>query len=169
MESLLDLVASHPTRDLSPGEILIAQGQPGGDLFVLESGQLKVERDGVVIATISTPGALVGEMSLILGRPSSATVRSSRETTVRAIHDAKTHLEQDQALTFRLAWLMASRLDATSAFLVDLSKQHSGKAEQNLLSKILSALHLPADEAHYATVNRNDMFGSDDPDPVARD
>ena len=117
-----------------------------------------VERDGVNLATISTPGALIGEMSVVLGTPNSANVRAGAPTTVRVIADARTYLEQDQALTFRIAWLMASRLDATSAYLVELSKQHGGKAEQNLLGKILSALHLQGDDGG-VPVNRSDMFG----------
>ena len=169
MESLLELAATQPTRTLAAGEILITQGREGGDLFVLESGQLVVERDGVAIATISSPNAVVGEMSVVLGTLNSATVKADGTTTVRVIKDARKYLEQDQAMTFRLAWLMATRLDATSAYLVELSKQHTGKAEQNMLGKILSALHLQADDDRYATVARSDMFGKDEPDGAFRD
>ncbi len=158
MERLTEQGVSQPLRQLATGEVLLTQGYPGGDLFVLESGQLLVERDGVNLATISTPGALIGEMSVVLGTPNSANVRAGAPTTVRVIADARTYLEQDQALTFRIAWLMASRLDATSAYLVELSKQHAGKAEQNLLGKILSALHLQGDDGG-VPVTRSDMFG----------
>jgi CRP-like cAMP-binding protein len=61
MESLLTLAASHPSRTFAAGEILIGQGYQGGDLYILEQGQLAVERDGVRIATIATPGSLIGE------------------------------------------------------------------------------------------------------------
>lgn len=169
MQSLLDLAANQPKRTLASGEVLISQGREGGDLFVLESGQLVVERDGVNIARIATPNALVGEMSVVLGTLNSATVRADGITTVRVIQDARKYLEQDQAMTFRLAWLMATRLDATSAYLVELSKQHTGKTEQNLLGKILSALHLQAADERYTTVARTDMFGTDDTGGVYKD
>jgi len=169
MESLLELAATQPTRQLAPGEVLITQGREGGDLFVLESGQLLVERDGVAIASISSPNSVVGEMSVVLGTRNSATVRADGNATVRVIMDARKYLEQDQAMTFRLAWLMASRLDATSAYLVELSKQHTGKTEQNMLGKILSALHLQADDNTYRTVARTDMFGTDDPGGAFKD
>lgn len=159
MERLTEPRVSHPLRQLATGEVLLTQGAPGGDLFVLDSGQLLVERDGIALATISAPGALVGEMSVVLGTPNSATVRADQPTTVRVIKDARTYLEQDQALTFRIAFLMASRLDATSAYLVELSKQHAGKSEQGLLGKILTALHLQDDDTSVA-VMRNDMFGA---------
>lgn len=141
------------SRTLSPGEELIAQGASGGTLFTLESGELAVERDGVAITTISTPNALVGEMSVLLGTPASASVRAIGPVTVRAIENARAQLMQDPELTFRLAALVASRLDATTALLVDLSKEHP--AEQGLLARILSAIHLQSDGP---TVTRHDLF-----------
>lgn len=158
MESLLTLAASHPSRTYAAGEILIGQGYQGGDLFILESGQLVVERDGVRIATIATPGSLIGEMSVVLGTANSATVQAERPTTVRVIRDARQYLKTDPELTFRIAWLMANRLDATSAYLVQLTKDHAGKPEGGLLGRILSSLNA-ADDKRYTPVSRGDMFG----------
>jgi CRP/FNR family transcriptional regulator, cyclic AMP receptor protein len=162
MESFLALAASQPTLTLKAGAVLIAQGQPGGDLYVLETGQLIVERDGVKVATISTPGALVGEMSVLLGTPNTATVRAERETNVRILENAREILENHPKLTLRLAGLMASRLDATSAVLVELSKEHSGDSEQGLLGKIIAALHRTADDSHYVRLSRSDLFQAPD-------
>lgn len=158
MESLLTLAASHPTRTYAAGEILIGQGYQGGDLFILESGQLVVERDGVRIATIATPGSLIGEMSVVLGTANSATVQAEKSTTVRVIRDARQYLKTDPELTFRVAWLMANRLDATSAYLVQLTKDHAGKPEGGLLGRILSSLN-STDDKRFTPVHRGDMFG----------
>ena len=158
MESLLTLAASHPARTYVAGEILIGQGYQGGDLFILESGQLAVERDSVRIATIATPGSLIGEMSVVLGTANSATVQAEKPTTVRVIRDARQYLKTDPELTFRIAWLMANRLDATSAYLVQLTKDHAGRPEGGLLGRILSSLN-SSDEKRYTPVNRGDMFG----------
>jgi CRP-like cAMP-binding protein len=158
MESLLTLAASHPSRTFVAGEILIGQGYQGGDLFILESGQLAVERDGVRIATIATPGSLIGEMSVVLGTANSATVQAEKPTTVRVIRNARQYLKTDPELTFRIAWLMANRLDATSAYLVQLTKDHAGQPEGGLLGRILSSLNT-ADDKRYTPVSRGDMFG----------
>lgn len=157
MASLLELASSRPARTLFPNEVLIQQGDAGGSLFVLEAGELAVERDGVTVATIASHNALVGEMSVLLGTPASATVRAVGYVTIRTIEDARTHLLADAQLTFQLASLVAGRLGATTALLVELSKEHQGKAEQGLLSRILSAIHLSA--ADDIIVTRNDMFG----------
>lgn len=142
------------TRTLAPGDELIVQGAAGGTLFVLEEGELAVERDGVAITTISARNALVGEMSVLLGTPNSATVRAIGPTTVRAIENARGRLMEDPELTFHIASLVATRLDATTALLVDLSKEHP--AQHNLLARILSAIHLQSDDD--VVVTRHDLF-----------
>lgn len=159
MDSLLTLTQSQPILTLEAGETLIAQGAAGGDLFILEDGQLVVERDGIRIATLSRPGSLVGEMSVVLGRKSSATVKAEHGSTVRVIRAARSYLEQNPQLAMSIAEMMATRLDATSALLVELTQQHGGKVEQGLLGRILSALHVPSE---VAVVERHDLFGGDD-------
>ena len=144
MTNLLALTASRPTRTLADDEVLLVQGEGGGDLFILLSGKLVVVRDGVNIAAISQPGTLVGEMSVLLGIRNSATVRAERETKVRVIRDANKLLESEPGLARRVAAMVAGRLDATSALLVELSKQNKGKAtEQGMLSRILATLYTP--------------------------
>jgi CRP/FNR family transcriptional regulator, cyclic AMP receptor protein len=163
MQSLLALAAAHPALSLAAGKTLLIQGLAGGDLYVLESGELTVERDGVKIATISTPGSPVGEMAVILGAAASATVRAERPTTVRVVRDAASAIRQDPELSFRLAWLMANRLDSTSAYLVKLTQQHKGKTEHSLIGSIIAALHMPAS---YEEVSRVDMFGTTPQPPL---
>lgn len=142
---LLAMTATQDGRSLRPEEILIVQGEPGGDLFILEYGVLAVERDGVEIATLTEPGTLVGEMSVLLGSSNSATVRAVSDGRVRVIRNAKRYLASDPELSLSIAALVAGRLDATSALLVELSSEHVGKpTEQGLLSRIFSAIHLPA-------------------------
>ncbi|MEO8882727.1 MAG: cyclic nucleotide-binding domain-containing protein [Devosia sp.] len=156
MSSLATLAASQPIRTLAPGEVLIVEGEAGGNLYVLESGRLTVERGGVTLATISQPDALVGEMSVLLGTRNSATVRAADETRVRTIFNAEKHLIQDPELSFHVAALLAARLEATSALLVELTKQNPGKSERGLLASIFSALTAPVDTSKYVT--RRDLF-----------
>ena len=123
MASLLTLTFSQPTLALAPGDVLIKEGDRGGDLYVLESGRLRVERDGVTLATISASGALVGEMSVLLGTENTATVRAETAATLRVVKDALAYLERQPLVALRVAMLLSQRLDATSAALVELSKE----------------------------------------------
>jgi CRP/FNR family cyclic AMP-dependent transcriptional regulator len=58
---------------LPAGRVLMRQGAPGRELFVLVEGEVRVERDGVTIA-VRRGGDFIGELALITGRPRSATV-----------------------------------------------------------------------------------------------
>ena len=90
---------------------------------------------------------MVGEMSVLLGTPNSATVRAARDSRVRVIRDAKRYLASDAALSLAMAALVASRLDATSALLVEMSREHMGKpTEQGLLRRIFSVLLISREE-----------------------
>jgi len=140
MASMFLLTYSAPIRELEIGEVLISQGELGGDLFVLESGQLAVERDGVKIATIDQHDSLIGEMGLLLRKPHSATVRAQTNSRVRVVTDAMRVLERHPDITLRLATLLSHRLDETSGLVSELSRQVSGAAEQTLIGKILSSL-----------------------------
>jgi CRP-like cAMP-binding protein len=141
MTSLVELIADQPTRTLQPGDVLMAEGETGGDLHVLLLGELAVERGGVVLATLDNPGTLVGEMSVLLGRPATATVRAAREARVRTLRNAAKALEADAVLATRVAALVAARLDATSALLVELSHEHGGSAPQKgLLARVMATL-----------------------------
>ena len=144
MAAILALVAGQPQRRLATGEVLIRAGEAGGELYVLEAGRLVVERDGVDIAIIAEPGALIGEMSVLLGVDHSATVRAEAETTVRVVEAAIPFLERTPLMALHVATLACERLDRTSALLVELRKESEGKAEeQGLLSRIFNALTAP--------------------------
>lgn len=144
MASLLTLVSTHPVRTLNHGDILVAQGEGGGDLFVLERGRLVVERDGVVIATLTQPGTAVGEMSVLAGTRISATVRAETETHVRVVQDAAKMLVSQPELALRLGALVAGRLDATSALLVEMSQSRAtAPADTGLIARLMAALHGP--------------------------
>ena len=141
MASLLTLTFSSPTRNLAKGEVLIAEGDPGGDLYVLETGKLVVEREGIELATVTAPGALVGEMSVLLGTENTATVRATTAASVRVVKDALAYLERQPLVALRVAMLLSQRLDATSALLVELRKGADPKsADHGVFARLMSAL-----------------------------
>ncbi|HVY51077.1 MAG TPA: cyclic nucleotide-binding domain-containing protein [Devosia sp.] len=143
MSSLLALTMSLPVRALAAGEALIQSGEAGGEMYVLETGRLSVEREGVEIATIEEPGALVGEMSVLLGIDHSATVRAIGPARVRVVENALAFLERTPLVALHVATLACARLDATSALLAELKKEHGGKTEQGMLARIFGALNAP--------------------------
>ena len=74
MTDLLALVPDLPEQSLAPGEVLCAEGDHSGAIWVLVSGTLTVTKTGAVVNRIERPGAVIGEIAVVLGTGNSATV-----------------------------------------------------------------------------------------------
>jgi CRP-like cAMP-binding protein len=67
------LVARLVPRSVRCGETIIRQGEVGDRFYVIRSGRLRVERDGVVLTDLG-PGEAFGEIALLFDVPRTATV-----------------------------------------------------------------------------------------------
>ena len=70
--------------DVKKGSILMHQGAFGNEVLLLVHGQLVIEKDGKLVASIA-PGAVVGERAVILNEPRDATVRAAFDSTILAM------------------------------------------------------------------------------------
>ncbi len=106
------------------GAELITQGtEAGGSLIVLKEGEVEVRRDGRFIASVKQPGAIFGEMSVLLDRPHSATVRAVTDVQLYVIENALEVLEAHPAWLLQIARLLAQRVNTTTAQLIALKQQ----------------------------------------------
>jgi CRP-like cAMP-binding protein len=82
-----DLLRRFTAHDVSPGTAIIRQGDEGRGLFVVLSGEVEVAAtgggggDAMPLATLRA-GDVFGEMSLIRGGATSATVQAASPATV---------------------------------------------------------------------------------------
>lgn len=100
---------------IAPGMELIAQGGSTGQLYVLRDGELEVLRDGTHIATIKTPGSVIGEMSVLLDAPQTATVRAVTAVDFFVIDNAIDVLRSHPDWLLQIARLLAQRVKETTA------------------------------------------------------
>jgi len=63
------------------GTVMTREGRDGGLMFVIVDGKAEVERGGRILSRLG-PGDVVGELSLIDGRPRSANVRAATDVRV---------------------------------------------------------------------------------------
>jgi CRP-like cAMP-binding protein len=98
---------------------LIEQGGRTGRLYVLREGELEVLRDGRHITTIKTPGSVIGEMSVLLEVPQTATVRAVSEVDYFVIDNAIEVLRSHPDWLLQIARLLAKRVKDTTAQLAD--------------------------------------------------
>ena len=78
------------TVDVAAGKALMRQGENGGEMYVIASGSVRVERNGTEIATLG-PGQSVGEMSLLSEGPRLATVTTLEPTTAFVLGHREFH------------------------------------------------------------------------------
>jgi CRP-like cAMP-binding protein len=100
---------------IAPGMALIEQGGRTGQLYVLKDGELEVLRDGKHVTTIRTPGAVIGEMSVLLDLPQTATVRAVSEVDYFVIDNAIDVLKTHPDWLLQIARLLAQRVNVTTA------------------------------------------------------
>jgi CRP/FNR family transcriptional regulator, cyclic AMP receptor protein len=135
---LLELTADLPELTVPDGEPLIVEGTRPGRLFVLASGSALVEHDGVPFARVDHLGAVFGEMSAVLDRPTSATVRAAGQLTVRVVDDPARFFAERPGAALAVLRTTASRLDGLTRYLVDVKRQfadldgHLGVVDQIL-------------------------------------
>lgn len=123
-----------------PGDMLIVEGSRHGKLFILVSGELAVLRDGVEVATISEPGALVGEIAVLLDAAPSASVKARTAAKAYVVTNALERFESDPALLLRVARLLANRLNATTGLLVKSRHLFEGKEDLGFLEEVFGIL-----------------------------
>jgi CRP-like cAMP-binding protein len=125
---LLALTSDLPTATVPAGETVIDEGAPAGRMLVLVSGSVVVEHDGEPFARIDTPGAVFGEMSVVLDRPATATVRAADDVLVRVVEDPVQFLTDHPGAALAVLRTTASRLDGLTKYLVDVKRQFADAA-----------------------------------------
>ena len=77
MRAVLEHCVGGVETNVLPDALVLNEGETTGRLYVLIDGKLEVLKGGTVVATVSEPGAILGEMSVLLGQPHTATVRAA--------------------------------------------------------------------------------------------
>ena len=72
-DELAQIAALTRARHAEDGTILVTEGEPGGDFYVIVDGRAAVSVDGGVVAELG-PGSFFGEMALLDGGERVATV-----------------------------------------------------------------------------------------------
>jgi CRP/FNR family cyclic AMP-dependent transcriptional regulator len=141
MSNLLEFCVDQPVESTSAGEVLIEEGSSPGRMFVLVSGSLTAEHDGVPIARIDTPGAVFGEMSVVLDKPATATLRADSDVRVHVIDDPMTFLVERPGAALAVLRTTASRLDGLTQYVADVKRQLAGsEGHLGMVGQILDTL-----------------------------
>jgi CRP-like cAMP-binding protein len=140
MSAILKLIAGYKTQNFEPGSIVIEQGTKDGPMFVVIQGELEVLRDNVRVAKISEPGAIFGEMHVLLGSPHTATIRALKPSSVAVIDHPREFLASSTEASLCVAKLLAKRLNTLNKYLVDVKRQYEGHDHLGMVDDVLHSL-----------------------------
>jgi len=115
-------LAGFPIATYQPGETVLTAASTSGRLLILRKGAVAVLKEGVEIATVTEPGAVFGELSVLLDQSTQADVRAL-ETSQLYVAAAVSLLRVDPIALIYVATVLARRLDDANRALIELKRQ----------------------------------------------
>ena len=137
---MLALSAHLPEVEIGTGEAVVVEGEAGGSIWVLVSGALDVRKGGELINTVTHPGAVIGEISTLLGTPPAASVVATEPCRLRYAADGGSLLVSDPEVMVAVAAGLAERLSVVMAYLADLKHQYGDAPGVSMVSDVLGQL-----------------------------
>ncbi|MGB3053084.1 MAG: Crp/Fnr family transcriptional regulator [Polyangiales bacterium] len=107
---------------LSGGTTVFRQGDPGGSMYVIRAGKVRVLKEAHgrqrVVMTLG-PGDFFGEMAVVMGRPRTATVEVLEEAELLKVPAAKLEemVAQSGEVAIRLIRHLAERIENANRFI----------------------------------------------------
>jgi CRP/FNR family cyclic AMP-dependent transcriptional regulator len=145
MRAILDHCTGGVHLTMPAGTLFIHEGSKTGHLFVLVEGRVEVVRGDTVVAVITEPGAVFGEMSVLLDRPHTATVRAASDSVIYEFDDAAGFLRDQPEVALLIARLLAQRLNVATTYLADIMHQYADHGSHlSMVGELLqSMINLP--------------------------
>ncbi len=141
MRAILALCDGLPVEEVADGAVILAQGETTGRVCILVEGKIEILRGDTQVAILDEPGSVVGEMSLLLNAPHTATARAMGTTRLTVISGGADFFNANPELSWLIARLLANRLNAATTYLVDLKKQFSGYGNHlEMVGEVLESL-----------------------------
>jgi CRP-like cAMP-binding protein len=161
MRDILSYCAGRlPERLVPAGETLIAEGTVAGVIFILAEGAVEVLKEDIQLNTFSDPGAVFGEISVLLDTKHTATVRTLAASRFYIVEEPLEFLRSAPDIALGVARLLAKRLHAMTTYLVDLKHQFEDHdSHLGMVDEVLDALSHAQHEDHAPGSDR-------DPDPT---
>ncbi len=167
------------SREYPPNQVIVKEGGPGDSMFFISGGVVEVRKKDLntgieFLLTELKAGACFGEMSLLTGKPRSATVRSMEPTMCNVLEsrDFEELILQSPKVAMALSRVLADRLEESNEQAgieyVNLRRIQFDARVLSLLPQQMIMQHkiIPAGYANnrltLAMVNPNNLIALDD-------
>lgn len=140
LHRVLDRLSAFPILVFEQGDIVIAGGSQTGRLLFLRRGAVEIVKDDTFITRVSEPGAVFGDMAVLLGQAHSADVLAVEPSSFYVVEDAEAFLKTEPLIALYVALVLASRLDAVNRHLIEAKGELDAGAERSVFFEILDRI-----------------------------
>ena len=146
-EAFVELVERMSFHELSPGQPVVKQNDPGNSIFILVAGRARVSReDGSGVRQLASlpGGALFGELALLTGAPRSASISAEGELELFEVTRddlnlvSKNHPSVPKALAEFAQRRLAMNLLATAPLFTNLSSDQRSNVLKRFNPRVLA-------------------------------
>ena len=135
---VLEKVSGFPLRAFERGDIVLSEGSETHRLLFLNRGAVDVVKDEVQLTRVSEPGAVFGDMSVLLGLPHTADVLAVEPSSFYIVDHAEGLLRQEPLLALYVATVLARRLDEVNGHLIRAWGRAGTRAAPQILHRDLA-------------------------------
>jgi CRP/FNR family transcriptional regulator, cyclic AMP receptor protein len=115
---VLEKVSGFPLRAFERGDIVLSEGSDTHRLLFLNRGAVDVVKHEVQLTRVTEPGAVFGDMSVLLGQPHSADVLAVEPSSFYIVDHAEGFLRKEPLVALYVATVLARRLDEVNRHLI---------------------------------------------------
>jgi CRP-like cAMP-binding protein len=139
MVDVLELSSHLPEVDIDSGREILREGERTGAIWILVSGELCVRRGTTIVDWIDRPGAVFGEMAVLLGTAATASVETSEPSRLRYAANGEDFLADARVIRL-VATGLADRLNLVTTYLTDVQNQFGDAPEMAMVREALKRL-----------------------------
>ncbi|MFT5470411.1 MAG: CRP-like cAMP-binding protein/ligand-binding SRPBCC domain-containing protein [Verrucomicrobiales bacterium] len=123
MQTFLDAGSHLPVKTFEEGEVVMHEDRKDGAIYILKRGVVEVQKRQTTITTIASPGAVLGEVSVLLDRPHTATIIAEEPCEFLVAEDGEQFLRDHPELNLQVSRMLANRLQLVTVQLVELQER----------------------------------------------
>ncbi len=139
--TIADLCQDLPLVRFQPGDVLMAEGERSGRLYVLVEGEVEVLKGEFQINVVCDRGAILGDMSVLLDMPHMATVRALTPCAFHMSAEGGAFLRAHKEVAYLLSQMLAQRLHGVTTYLVDIKRQYEDQpGHLGMVDEVLESL-----------------------------
>lgn len=141
MLDVLEWAAHLPEVTFADGAEIFVDGRRHRNLLILVEGTVRITKSDAQISIIDQPGAIFGEMAVLLDAPATATATAIGECRFLKSDDPETLLRDRPGFALEIAVTLARRLDVITGYLADLRNQYADRDDHlGVVDEVLESL-----------------------------